>query len=125
MRKSLFEAREKVGHRVLGFNDLGPADVYAERNSWVCAARAQTIQSERDSVCAFIVETEPVYQCIVFLQAIESRFRIARLPLRRNGADFHEPETKTRNHLGRQGVFVETARETHWVGKCQRTQFGN
>jgi hypothetical protein len=97
---------------MVGWGELGLADVHPDRRGGDVLG-----QPHRQLTGAVVVEAHPVEQRPVGGQPEQPRLRVARLCLRRDGADFGEPEPQRAPGVQPAAVLVETRRQAERPGE--------
>ena len=93
------------------------ADVEAEHAA--LAAKTGTLHVRQEGVQPVVVEAQPVDQCPRFRQPVHARLGIARLRLRRHGADLDETETHRTQSVDAAAILVQAGRQSDAVRKPQ------
>ena len=112
-RRERLDQAHIVGDAVGGL--LVGADIDADDAARVRRAR----KPAQHRLGALAVEAEPVDHALVGGEPEQARARIARLRLRRHGADLDEAEAEPEQRIGHLGVLVEPGRHADRIGEVE------
>ena len=99
------------------------AEVEAHRGVGPAAAFLDTFEAARDLFDADIGKAEAIDETVFGGQAEDARARVAGLPARCDGAEFHEAEAEARPGEHTLGIFVEAGGEADGAGEGQAEDF--